>query len=417
MIRKARRGPSGTRAAFTLVEVLVVISLVSVLAALLIPAVQASRETARRHACQNNIRQLGQGIIGFVTAHQLYPRAGTFREDPDADKADPTTSVIYRALNPPPSGLPAADGQRCLSNWVVDILPYIDQHKVYNSWDFDQPYFSTVTSDPTRPYNRQLSTTPLPMLSCPSDPGAPSQPGGLSYVVNGGFSRWHAYPQSWTSPRFDNDPQAGPGDRRATGKGDVLNWAPGMWGADMDVARKLGVMYLGTRGGNYRWDVRLSHAMIEDGATTTLLMSENTLAGASPGTAFSGQLPTNWACPLPNFCLFLGPDAVCDGGGCMGGQLRPAGGDTDGPGWANANNLGKYTSLNYGALQGLTIKGSFLYPNGAHPGGVNAGFCDGSVRFLKATIDGTVYAKLLTPAGSRLPLYARQLAMGDAAID
>src|SRR5262249_25619981 len=150
----------------------------------------------------------------------------------------------WNVINAPQSGLSDTDKQQCLSNWVVDILPYIDQPKTFAMWDFDQPYLSTITPDPTRPYNLKLSSSSIPILSCPSDPES-KDVGNLSYVVNGGFSRWHAIPQSWTSPRFDSDPQAGPGDRRSTGKGDVLAWVPpgGSVLANQDVTKKLGVLF------------------------------------------------------------------------------------------------------------------------------------------------------------------------------
>ena len=82
-------------------------------------------------------------------------------------------------------------------------------------------------------------------------------------------------------------------------------------------------------------------------------------------------------------------------------------GDADGPGWQLANKVGTYQNINYG--QYLTTKGSFPFSNSGHPGGCNMFFCDGAVRFITATIDGTSYAKMITPAGSKVQLYARQL--------
>ena len=58
----------------------------------------------------------------------------------------------------------------------------------------------------------------------------------------------------------------------------------------------------------------------------------------------------------------------------------------------------------------MTIEGSSIpFANSAHPSGGNFAFCDGAVRFITNTIDGTVYSKILTPAGSRLPLYCKQM--------
>ena len=73
-----------------------------------------------------------------------------------------------------------------------------------------------------------------------------------------------------------------------------------------------------------------------------------------------------------------------------------------------ASQPGTFEDINYG--QNLTVEGSFPFANPrAHPGGCNMVFCDGSVRYITATIDGTVYAKIITPAGGRLPPVWRQL--------
>ena len=53
------------------------------------------------------------------------------------------------------------------------------------------------------------------------------------------------------------------------------------------------------------------------------------------------------------------------------------------------------------------MKGSFPFVSSGHPTGANFGFCDGAVRFISNTIDGTVYAKIITPAGSKLPITPR----------
>ena len=73
-----------------------------------------------------------------------------------------------------------------------------------------------------------------------------------------------------------------------------------------------------------------------------------------------------------------------------------------GPAGACANSAGFYENIN-GSLQQGGEEGSSPYASSRHAGGVNMTMCDGSTRFVKDTIDGRVYAKLLTPAGSQLP--------------
>lgn len=201
---------------------------------------------------------------------------------------------------------------------------------------------------------------------------------------------------------------------RGSGKGNFLDWSMGgPWQVNQDVAKKLGVMFLGTKSGSFPWDFTMTVSRIVDGTSNTILLAENTLAGATGANAFSGSMPTNWACPLPNFCMFFGSDEVCDGAGCSGGQLQPIAGTTDGAGWANANNSSTYTSINFCQPAGVTVKGSFIYPSSFHPGGLNVGCCDGSVKFITTKIDAVLYSKLLTPAGTKLPIYCKQLTTGD----
>ena len=77
------------------------------------------------------------------------------------------------------------------------------------------------------------------------------------------------------------------------------------------------------------------------------------------------------------------------------------GGQIDGANWVYANTLGTYENIGYG-LSGA-LKGGFPYINSGHPGGFNVTMCDGSVHYLTNQINGTVFAKLVTSAGSKLP--------------
>jgi prepilin-type processing-associated H-X9-DG protein len=281
-------------------------------------------------------------------------------------------------------------------SWVVDILPYIDNQEVYDAWNVNASYLDASPMPGGSPGNAVIADKSIGILRCPVDPTTVPNSGNLSYVVNGGFSRWYAIPVGWNGGKADGQ----------SVNGGVLRWAPGKdpWKESLAVGKKLGVMFLGTHTSDQPWDMRNTLAEITDGTATTLLLGENTLAGYSKGTPHSGSLPTNWACPFPNFVMFLASDDVCRSQtsetDCLAGQLKPRPGGADGPGWPRANHRLTFERINYGA--NLTVKGSFPFANSGHPGGSNFAFCDGSVRFLSESLDGAVYARLITPGGLSL---------------
>jgi prepilin-type N-terminal cleavage/methylation domain-containing protein/prepilin-type processing-associated H-X9-DG protein len=125
--------------AFTLVELLVVIAIIGILVSLLLPAIQASRESARRASCTNNMSQLILAVHDYEAAHEFYP-AGT--------------------VNPkgPIQNLP--NGQHI--SWIVRIFPYIEERVVYDNID-------TSLSAYNQKNDRARQTT-IQHLICPSNP-------------------------------------------------------------------------------------------------------------------------------------------------------------------------------------------------------------------------------------------------------
>ena len=111
------RRPARLRA-FTLVELLVVIAIIGVLVALLLPAVQSARESARRMRCSNNQKQIALGLHNFHDTYLHYPH-GVY------EYIDTTTSN-----GPPPYG--ANQDRRC---WAHDLMPYIEQAPMYDRFD------------------------------------------------------------------------------------------------------------------------------------------------------------------------------------------------------------------------------------------------------------------------------------------
>ena len=129
------------RDGFTLVELLVVIAIIGLLVALLLPAVQAAREAARRSQCQNNLRQIGIGMHNFHTAHHRFP-PGYFSRATDTDGP----------------GLGPGWG------WAAHLFPFLEEANVPVD----------LQRDITDSVHDEVRVAGLPLLLCPSDAGTES---------------------------------------------------------------------------------------------------------------------------------------------------------------------------------------------------------------------------------------------------
>jgi prepilin-type N-terminal cleavage/methylation domain-containing protein/prepilin-type processing-associated H-X9-DG protein len=124
--------------AFTLVELLVVIAIIGILVALLLPAVQAAREAARRMSCVNNVSQLALAIQNYEMAFGSYP-PGTI------DEKGPIVNI--------------ASGYH--HNWMSQILPYIEESNTYQHIDFGVGVYDEANAEPRK--------VRISIYSCPSD--------------------------------------------------------------------------------------------------------------------------------------------------------------------------------------------------------------------------------------------------------
>jgi prepilin-type N-terminal cleavage/methylation domain-containing protein len=164
---------------FTLVELLVVIAIIGILVSLLLPAVQAAREAARRMQCTNHLKQIG---LAFHNYHDIFKKFPTGNH-----RANATQDVT---------------GAGTGWSWPAAILPQLEQSALYDRIDFTRYCCSQSPSTPGETQNVQVVRTPVPLFRCPSDIAPPvartptDQPLGsarasiemavTSYCTNGG---------------------------------------------------------------------------------------------------------------------------------------------------------------------------------------------------------------------------------------
>ncbi|MEM8865214.1 MAG: DUF1559 domain-containing protein [Planctomycetota bacterium] len=135
------RNTSHRRGAFTLVELLVVIAIIGILISLLLPAVQAAREAARRTSCLNNLTQLGLALHNYEFTHETLPAGVT----------NPTGPIRSE-----PEGIHVS--------WIVKILPFIEERAMYERFDQEAGVYADA--------NAKLRALEINCLVCPSDWGA-----------------------------------------------------------------------------------------------------------------------------------------------------------------------------------------------------------------------------------------------------
>ncbi len=168
--------PRRTRAGFTLVELLVVITIIGILMGLLIPAVNYAREVARRNQCSTQIKNLAYAAIQYENTHKGLPgylnEFGAYAATAP-DPADPG--------NTPPAHFKAG-------GWAVALFPSLDAQPIYERWTEDRyPLLSTNANNQT-PEDYSGDTAPnLAIMMCPSSPTTDSPNGKNSYVANNGM--------------------------------------------------------------------------------------------------------------------------------------------------------------------------------------------------------------------------------------
>ena len=359
--RVAHPGSTHSRpVGFTLVELLVVIAIIGVLVALLLPAIQAAREAARRMQCANNLKQIGLGMLNHEQAKTFFP-AGV-----ETNAASGGTTAVY-------------------TGWTREIMPFAENQALKNLYNPTISVADTGTT-PDALAAKRFRESQVPAYSCPSDfPFELWAPHTGPAGVQGGTST-PFMPGSYRG-------NAGRGDGTVTWylyEGILITELTGAGGTRHEGWR--GPLHAVVRKGGTPQPadqfpmVREKIKSISDGTSSTLLAGEST-------NIFPGRR-TFWAYTYGNGVL---SQPTPNPGTLYGDWCRcsPSGADGCGGGTTAYGPFPAATGVNYGASNRSCMSGWY----GNHTSGFNTVNCDGSVHFLSADIDLLVFAAKGSIAG------------------
>jgi prepilin-type N-terminal cleavage/methylation domain-containing protein/prepilin-type processing-associated H-X9-DG protein len=346
LYRKA--GPTthvSVRHGFTLAEMLVVVAILGVLMSLLIPAITAARDSARRADCASRMGQLGKAVQGYDLAKDGFPGYLEYT-----------------------GGGPGGIGGY-YTNWVIMTLPYLGRPDILNAWrDASKTSGLWLNGTATSNYANyrlglQMSVPKLSELICPSDQQPEQCP--LSFVANCGMA------------------DLAPTNTMQT---------PPDWAANGPFHNHYFVGSTTTVGVPPNLQVRMSAADIKNGSSSTLMLSENVQAGQwtepyNPDSNLS-TFATNYMTVEVLTGMVFGP---------------PGNTSTANPPTPRAINDSVLRDSTTGALvlsrpNPATAGVGYAYarPSSLHKGGVNVVFCDGHSRFLRQNINPLVFAAIMT---------------------
>ncbi len=330
---------------FTLVELLVVVSIIGILIALLLPGIQASREAARLLQCRNNMKQLGLALHGYHSAHGRFPPSSVCRVNGKLDLSDVDQN----------------NNSQLAENWVVLVLPYLEEKIVWNSFDLTKPISSAA--------NAAARGHRLALMLCPTDTYNDKQFDGTA-----GPTVTDKMGDNWARGDYAANASLGflgYGDRSSD---DITGLGKGGTVAD---GGGWGDRYLrGVMGAN----ISLRIKDIADGSSKTIMLGEiraGLLVFDTRGVwAMSGACPSAlWACGYSPFAADNGPNCYSSGDEmptCS--RLQLALGGTKG-----VSRLGMSCWI--------SDDGSQQTARSMHAGGVNVCLCDGSIRFLSEFVE------------------------------
>jgi prepilin-type N-terminal cleavage/methylation domain-containing protein len=374
--------PKRTRG-FTLVELLVVITIIGMLVSLLLPAIQSAREAGRRNTCQSNMRNAGIALTQFENSKKYFPGYANV--------------LTVTAGNMP---------QFRRVSWVVPILPYLERNDLYQNWQ--SPAYTNGqliaalvnTSNPLAPMQQQF-VSQLNILLCPSmsNPSLGSNP--LSFVVNTGMASTAS--DTNLVSMATKIPSSGTYWPEDVNSGVFFNHCNWDGNASMPSGNNPGNP-AGISVGSKKTNI--DFVSTNDGTTYTLMMSEN-LQAFSWATDPTDQTGST---------LFLNDTSVRQSTGMLWFITNLI--NNNGPPTAtvmsatfSVNTMGindgakalaslpALSTFGYNAASSvLQVTGlEYARPSSNHPGGVNSMFVGGNMRFITEDIPYNVYTQLMTP--------------------
>ncbi|APW61473.1 DUF1559 domain-containing protein [Paludisphaera borealis] len=368
------------RKGFTLIELLVVIAIIAVLIALLLPAVQSAREAARRAQCTNNMKQIGLALHNYESSMGSFPPGGI---------ADETLAASGNPLG----GIWGGAGTNNVASWRALVIPQMEGGAIYNAINFSVSLNASTSSSAQWTALMTINAAWL----CPSDDNYQ----GVSDGYRSALGPWGNYPNgNMPNNPITNAPEtrvpysnyAGSfGDNYAIGAltpsqnpwetypyppvlaiGQARIGWPGFWGTSFD--DQITTRPSGSLRGMFSYRIQgvgpVRIASITDGTSNTLLCGETIPAQDADsnfwnnnGCTFGTTIPINWQ------------------------TLRvPVDGSLP---WGSADWQNRFSYASKGAKS-------------KHPGGANFLFGDGSVHFLKNSINLPIYCALGSRAGNEV---------------